>query len=361
MRKTLPFALLISASAQAELSAVYTVDVASVLDGGIKQGTAFLDNLEISHGGITLQGQWSGTLLYTNSNTFSDIYAGDGQVASNIDNTSMIRLYELWYRHDTDAHSWQFGLIDLNGLYDAIDTGGLFLNSSHGIGPDFSQSGENGPSIFPVTSLALNWQWQINEDVQWQVGVFDGVPGDPNHPRRNTVDLSSRDGALISSELNIQHRGLRYAVGGWRYTASSEFVDGTGSANNNGMYGIIEQSADERENAFAWWLRAGLADNDINSVASYLGGGVTLQNFNAEHPDDVIGIAIAYASSADRWRAVENAGSGETAIEVSYSRQINPWLRLQPDLQYVISPSADKGVDDALIFILRAEFDLTQF
>jgi porin len=361
MQKILPLALLISASAQAEFSAVYTFDVASVLDGGIKRGTAFLDNIELSNGGTTSQGEWSGTLLYTNSNTFSDIYAGDGQVASNIDNTSMVRLYELWYRHDIASHSWQFGLIDLNGLYDAIDTAGLFLNSSHGIGPDFSQSGDNGPSIFPVTSLALNWQWQINEDVHWQVGVFDGVPGDPNHPKRTTVDLSSRDGALISSEINIQQHGLRYALGGWRYTATSEFIDGTDSAKNTGMYGIIEKPADDSENAFAWWLRAGLADSDINSVANYLGGGLTLQNFNAEHPDDVVGVAIAYASSSDRWRELDNTDSGETAIEVSYSRQINAWLRLQPDLQYVISPSADRGLDDAFIFILRAEFDLTQF
>lgn len=359
MRKILPLMLLASASAQAEFSAVYTVDVASVLEGGIKTGSVFLDNIEVSSSGTTSQGEWSGTLLYTNSNTFSDLYAGDGQVASNIDNTSMIRLYELWYRHDLHAQSWQFGLIDLNGLYDAIDTAGLFLNSSHGIGPDFSQSGENGPSIFPVTSLALNWQWQVTENVHWQVGVFDGVPGDPDHPRRSTIDVNSRDGALISSELNIQHEGRRYAMGAWRYTADSEFTDSTATGKNSGLYGIVEKPADDSENALAWWLRAGLANRDINSVENYLGGGVTLQRFNDTHPEDILGVAIAYAASADRWRNTENAGNGETAIEISYSRQVTEWLRLQPDLQYVISPSANKGLDDTLIFILRAEFTLT--
>src|SRR3546814_3364842 len=36
---------------------------------------------------------------------------------------------------------------------------GLFIGSPHGIGTDFAQSGQNGPSIFPSTSLAARVQW----------------------------------------------------------------------------------------------------------------------------------------------------------------------------------------------------------
>lgn len=361
MRKLIPLALFIATNSHADISAVYTSDIASVLDGGLERGTVYLDNFELNANGATSQGEWNATLLYTNNNTFSDVYAGDGQVASNIDNTSMIRLYELWYRHDLDQQSWQFGLIDLNGLYDAIDTAGLFLNSSHGIGPDYSQSGDNGPSIFPVTSLAINWQWQINDNLHWQVGVFDGVPGDPDDSHANTISLGGNDGALLTSELNLNHNDLRYAVGAWRYTASSDYSDGSGSAKNSGLYGIVEHAAGEHDNAMGWWLRAGLADSDINALENYVGAGVTLQNFNANRPEDVMGLAIAYAGSADRWRDSEGAGNGETTLELSYSTQVTDWLRLQPDLQYVVSPSADRSIKDVLIFILRAEIDLMAF
>lgn len=361
MRKLIPLFLCFATGTQAELSAMYTSDIASVIDGGLKRGTAYLDNVELNANGTSSQGEWNGTLLYTNNNTFSDMYSGDGQVASNIDNTSMIRIYELWYRHDLEQQSWQLGLIDLNGVYDAIDTAGLFLNSSHGIGPDYSQSGANGPSIFPVTSLAVNWQWQVNDDLHWQVGVFDGVPGDPSNSHANTISLGGNDGALITSELNLQQNDLRYAVGAWRYTASSEFSDGSGSAKNDGLYAIVEHAAGEHDNAMGWWLRAGLADRDINAVENYVGAGVTLQNVNADRPDDVIGVAIAYAGSADRWRANEGAGGAETALELTYSTQVTDWLRLQPDLQYVISPSADNGIKNVVIFILRVEIDLMAF
>ena len=361
MRKLIPVLLCYAAASHAEFSAVYTSDIASVLDGGLKRGTAYLDNIELNTNGATSHGEWNGTLLYTNNNTFSDVYPGDGQVASNIDNTSMIRLYELWYRHDLEKQSLQFGLIDLNGLYDAIDTAGLFLNSSHGIGPDYSQSGENGPSIFPVTSLAINWQWQINDNLQWQIGVFDGVPGDPDDSHANTISLGGNDGALLASELNLQHNDLRYAVGAWRYTSSSEFSDGSGSAKNNGIYGIVERTAGDQDNSLGWWFRAGLADSDINAIENYIGAGMTLQNFNADRPDDVVGVAIAYAGSADRWRTSESASGGETTVELSYSTQVNDWLRLQPDLQYVVSPSADDSIKDVVVFILRAEIDLMAF
>ena len=358
MHRLFIFTLLASSIANAEVSAVYTTDIASVLDGGLKRGTVFLDNFELSKSQATQQGEWSGTLLYTNSNTFSDTYVGDAQVVSNIGNTSMIRLYELWYRHDIAHHSWQVGLIDLNGLYDAIDTAGLFLNSSHGIGPDFSQTGDNGPSIFPVTSLALNWQWQIDDNTQWQVGIFDAIPGDPDNSHRNTIKLNSEEGALITSELNINRGNLRYALGAWHYTSNSEYMDGTRSSNNDGLYGIVESAADDQTNAIGWWFRAGIADKNINASDQYTGAGVTIQNFNESRPDDVMGIALAYSATSPFLINTEQATSGETAIELTYSSQITPWLRLQPDLQYVVNPSAIASRKNALVFIVRAEIDL---
>jgi carbohydrate-selective porin OprB len=39
----------------------------------------------------------------------------------------------------------------------------------------------------------------------------------------------------------------------------------------------------------------------------------------------------------------------ETTFEASYSFNINDRLTLQPDLQYVISPSGDPGLGNALV------------
>jgi porin len=47
--------------------------------------------------------------------------------------------------------------------------------------------------------------------------------------------------------------------------------------------------------------------------------------------------------------------SAEKTIELTYLVRLNSWLALQPDLQYVISPSTTPATANALAFQLRIE------
>ena len=76
------------------------------------------------------------------------------------------------------------GLIDLNSEFDTKDTGSLFINSAHGIGTEFSQTGRNGPSIFPSTSLAVRADAALGNGLTVRVGFFDAVPNDPDDQAR---------------------------------------------------------------------------------------------------------------------------------------------------------------------------------
>ena len=127
--------------------------------------------------------------MYNNGSTFSDELVGDLQVISNIDASHAWRVFEFWYEFGEGPWSVRTGLYDLNSEFDVNETGGLFLNSSHGMGPDFSQTGENGPSIFPVSSLALRAEWE-GKGFTARLAVLDGVPGHPHDPSSNEIDLS---------------------------------------------------------------------------------------------------------------------------------------------------------------------------
>lgn len=74
-----------------------------------------------------------------------------------IDADNTWKIYEAWFQQKLfgDNLSILTGLFDLNSEFDLIETAGLFLNSSQGIGSNFSQTGLNCPSIFPNTSLWL--------------------------------------------------------------------------------------------------------------------------------------------------------------------------------------------------------------
>ncbi|HNP37820.1 MAG TPA: carbohydrate porin, partial [Woeseiaceae bacterium] len=210
--------------------AAYTADFLANVSGGIEEGSAHLDNIDLVIGGDLerLLG-WSDSRfvlygLYNNGQYFSGRYVGDAQVVSNIEtDVEALRLFEAYLETGLgDDGSILFGLYDLNSEFDALETSGLFLNSAHGIGTDISQTGDAGPSIFPVTSLALRLAWQWNERWRARFVVLDAVPGLPGDPDRTAVDLGGGQGLLFVGELERSWREARVLTGAWRYTAAFE-------------------------------------------------------------------------------------------------------------------------------------------
>lgn len=361
---------------------VYTGDQIRNLSGGIRTGGTYLDNLDlqlsVDRGSLFGIPGLSGFVyvLYNNSSEFSSEYVGDAQVVSNIDTSRATRLYEAWLDWapgDADGLSARLGLYDLNSEFDSIETAALFLNSSHGIGADFSQSGLNGPSIFPVTSLALRLRTGFGNGAYGQLAVLDGVPGDPEDPSSNEIDLSSDDGALIATELGWSGDNWRkVAVGYWRYTADFDRLDAVDPAGdpvrddgNAGWYLIADRWLMRGDSAqLAGYVRGGQAEGRYNPFDFYLGAGATLSGFSRSRPDDELGIAVANSFTGSEYRdAAEIAGTPvdrtETAIELTWRAPVTEWLTLQPDLQYIINPGTDPTLDDAFVVALRFEIALS--
>ena len=369
-RLTLVAALGIASAASAEgyrFEAAYTADVLSNVRGGLETGSRYLDNLDLTLG-IDVRDAWgvgSGTLfayaLYNNGTSLSDELVGDLQVISNIDAPEALRLYELWY--DTGGETWSIrtGLYDLNSEFDAHDTGGLFVNSSHGIGAELGQTGENGPSIFPVTSLAARVAY-VREGVTVRFALLDGVPGDPVRPSRTAVRLGDDDGVLAIAELDAAlHERWRVWGGVWRYSAEFARLDGGGvDDDNHGLDVGTELSARVLNRPVAGFLRYGVANEDLNPLDAYFGAGLVVTGPFAARPDDQLGVAVANVGIGAPYRRAL-AGEGLTAErwernwELTYRVPITDWLTLQPNLQYVERPAGMAEIDDALVVGLRIE------
>jgi len=363
-----------------DVSVVYTADTWHNAGGGLRKGWRYLDNLDVT---LNVDAErafgWRGATfflygLYNNGQSLSDELVGDLQVVSNIDaGVQAARVYEAWIeqRLMDDRLSLKAGLYDLNSEFDTTESGGLFLNSSHGIGPDFSQSGENGPSIFPVTSLAFRAEYSFSDTLLLRAAVLDGVPGDPDRPRRTAVKLSSDDGALLVAELNYLDERTKVAVGSWRYTAKFEDLVATAETGepverrgNGGAYVLAErklarETADDAQ-GLSSWVRLGFADERFNPVGRYVGGGLVYTGPFAGRDEDQLGLAFSRVRFGARYReaaaiAGEPVGRGETNVELTYRTAVAPWLTLQPDVQYVINPSGVPGRRDALVLGIRTE------
>ena len=348
----------------------YTADWFKNTRGGQAREARFIDLLSL-HGDINTEKAWghSGGTLHVDylfsRHTFSDV-VGDAQVTSNIDFGDGQHLYELWYEQqlNDNGSSIKTGLYDVNSEFDHVETAGLFLNSSHGAGADFAQSGRSGPSMAPITGLAMRGLWVVNPAWKIQATVAEGVPGDHHgHNERTRIQLSEDEGALTVAEINyLPYDGLRFGLGSWYYTRRFETFNGERD-HSNGVYGFADVAlGNALAGDWAGFVRLGSANDNVNQFGDYYGAGITWTG-KLFQQEDQIGLAIASAQNGDAFRRSENqAGNhwhkAETAIELTYGTRITPWLYVQPDIQYIINPGVDRTLDNALVIGLRMQIDL---
>lgn len=348
----------------------YTSELIGNAAGGIERGARYLDNLDlVFEADLDRVAGWTGAQLhlyglYNNGNSISDL-VGDSHAVSNIETgVRAFRLYEAWIDQKFGERvSLRAGLYDLNSEFDALDASGLFVGSAHGIGTDFSQSGQNGPSIFPSTSLAARLQLEPAAGWAVRAAVLDAVPGDPLRPGRTLIRLNGNEGALLVGELQAPlGEGGKLLLGHWRYTARFDLTDGSGTASGNaGTYLRAElplSAAPGRKlDGFA---RMGTAAGRFNMFDFFLSTGLKFTGWIPGRDADEFGIALAAGFTAEPWRTATGASASEIAIEVTYRTQLAPWLAVQPHAQYIRRPSADPTTPDALVLGLRTEigFDL---
>jgi porin len=355
------------------IEAAYTGDVWRNVRGGLRQDDTYLDNIDVV---ATLDAErafgWSGTTillsgLYNNRSTLSDRIVGDIQAVSNIDTDGAARLYEAWVERAFSRGALKLGLIDLSSEFDVNETGMLFVNSSHGTGPDFSQVGENGPAIFPITGLGLLTRLHFGERTQVRVAAFEATVGDPNHPRRTTLDLESDEGALLVAELTFRpSEASRSMLGVWRHNGRTTDLADPHSKHRGesiGLYALAEGTLlHAGEHALNGFVRLGFADAHVHQIAQYQGAGVVWSGplFAGSERLERLGLAVGVVTNGNTFRRVQAelgspAERQETAIELTYRVQALPWLALQPDVQYIVNPGTDPTLDNAWVLGLRFE------
>ncbi len=328
-------------------------------------------------------------------------YVGDAQEVSNIAAYNTWKIYEAWYQQNLykSKLSLLFGLYDLNSEFDVLESSLPFINASHGIDPTFSQTGENGPSIFPNTTLGLRIDCAPTVWASIKSVVLNGVAGDPTNPRGTHLVFDDENGILSATEislfdLNVAEKSFyrhlkgrrrlgrlatpwydgKIALGYWVYSAKFNrlgVAENSGKSSkvrgNQGIYVIGERTVfhekNSRSEGLTLFFRAGLANGTINRFSRYFGAGCSYVGLIPGRSDDRLGFAAAGAFNGSLYKkhqlmagtGVENA---EWNLELTYILQAAPWLDIQPDIQYVINPNTNPNVMNALAIDLRAVLSL---
>lgn len=352
-----------------------TADIIGNPIGGIRRGAKFLSKTAVSAAYDGAQDDHEGltgllSAQYVAGGHISGSNVGDIQTLDNIEAYRALRVYEAWLARDYDnRRGWKAGLVDLNVDFDTQEVAALFLTSSDGIGPDFSKSGLNGPSIYPTTALAVTAYFRPSPGLTVRAGLFDGTAGSPSHPGAFAIRLSGKDGVLVIAQADKRFAsGWRVEGGGWAYTAYFDAVNRVDAANvplryqrGRGVYGLVEgpivKAGDDR--GLSGWVRAGYSDPVVELVAGYIGAGLVYTGLLKTRAQDEAGVSINHAIVV-RPGVPDGPLAAETAVEVTYRYLATDWLAVQPDAQYIIHPSGDRTIGNALVVGVRFSLTLTR-
>jgi porin len=369
------------------------------LGGGVRPGGTYTSNLNLrlNIDAATLAG-WPDTIAYLDAvwlqGGLPSNFIGDAQGVSSISAPNTVKLYEAWVQKNFLGNriSLLAGLYDLNTEFYTLRSAGLFLNSSFGMGPEFSQSGVEGPSVFPDTSVGMRLALKPVEGVVIRTALLDGVPVDRPNGSRGVFE--SGDGALIVGEVAFLDRPLlrtspssgrfrlgrqamlgeydqKTAIGAWYYTASFADLSETQPdgqpvrhRGSSGFYVLTDQllyrDPDYPERKLTGFVQAGLGDYQVDRFGSYLGTGLTVVGLFEGRPADELGLGLAYARNGSHYLSAQAmqglpVTNAEKTIELTYLIPVNTWLAVQPDLQYVITPNTTTAIPNAWAFQLRFE------
>lgn len=364
-----------------EIDLAHAGDVIAVTDGGEARSTYFSGLVEA---GVSLDAEklfgWSGTQVFVlGIGTFGrdpGDGAGSAHAPSNLANIDTAKLLEAWVERAffDDRLTILGGLYGADAEFDVKETAGVFINGGFGTGLDLSETGLNGPCVYPTTCLGLRAKLQATEAHYVQAAVLDGVAGDPDDARGTQVILGGDDGLLFLAEAGFQQRAdqgrfLRAALGAWHYTTDFDDLLATDPQGEprrrqgtQGLYGLLEGTLytepGQLTQGLSGFLRLGVADEDVNQVGFYAGGGLVYTGLFPARDEDVLGFGISAAFNGDRFEAAQEAAgapvdSRETAFELTYWIPVLPWLSVQFDAQYIKNPSTDPTLDDATLVGLR--------
>lgn len=349
-----------AASARAaDFGLTWTGDFLAVTQGGLQQDARHLGALDISlDSSFKLFGrhdaQFHAVLQNTYGGGLSEDLIGDLQTASNIDADPGTRLLELWVDvAPADDWSLRLGKYDLNSEFDAIEPAGLFLSSSQGVGPDLSQSGAAGPSLFPQTAFGVRLKQRLGNSASLRAAVLD-VESEP----ADDSSIVFGGGPMLALEYEQPVRTGIFKLGVWGYTRERPRIDRPQDTERE--YGAYLSMQHELTESLVAYGRLGTANPSVDRIGLYAGGGIVSSRGLLPRCGDKLGFAIGYARNGNQWRDAAAAQSiatdaAEIALELTWQIALGDRLMLQPDLQYIINPDTNPAVDDAIVAGVRIE------
>ncbi len=337
------------------VDAAVLTEAFGTLDGGARRDATFLDavDLRLTFDGARRLG-WPGLTVLTDvlgtHGGNPSRFVGDAQGVSEIAGPSRWRLQEGWIQQSLlgGRVSMLAGRYDLGTEFYLLPAAAVLINSSFGGGPEFTESGRHGPSVFPDTTIGGRLEVKPVAGLVLRTAIFSG---------------------FFIGEIAWMPDDAKVALGGWGYTDTLDDLSRTerdgspvrhhGSA---GAYLVAERTVHRLDGdpgrRVALFAQLGLGDPRVSRYAGYTGGGLVVTGPWASRAEDQLALGVAAAHNGNQYRQAQRREGrtterSEITVELTYRFQVAPWLFVQPDVQYVINPNTDPARTNALVGAVR--------
>lgn len=312
--------------------------------------------LDLERAGTGLPGSLFLLAQNTHGRGLTQDFVGDTQVISNIDSfDNIMQVGEYWWesRWLDDDVTVRLGKQDINTEFQRIDGAELFIQSTFGLSPSTAFP------TYPDQALGAVSRLHLLEALQLKLGAWSAFANG------SSWGYSASDSYLLVAELeraySLLDSGLLGVFSlGALYESDGE-IDGQPVSAVREYYLQWEQKiyresiADEqREQGLAvfagYYPRISGEQIILESIGDSAVVGLTYRGLFSGRDNDTLGLGVAWAE------LYQGGTNQEVATELFYRVNWSPHVSLQPDLQYISSPS---GIyRDALVIGGRFEIRL---
>ena len=299
--------------------------------------------------GLPVSGEFFILGQCTHGRGLTEDYIGDSLVVSNIDSfEDRMQVGEYWWElHLLDGDvRVRLGKQDLNAEFLVVDLAGDFVQSGFGISPNLAVPTYPDSSAAAVVMADLTDAWLL------KLGIWDGIPDGRNWGFSGTgITFSAGE---LEYRYELANGRLPGTIdGGLLYRSAGELAPGDHVGQGWGFYFDAEQifwrenplDEDDEQGLGGFLQYSKVYPDDLVEFPEYFGAGLVYQGLFPGRDDDGLGVGVAAC------RLNGGGTNRETVIECYYKVALRPGAVLQPDVQYVVSPS---GVErDALAVGVR--------
>lgn len=349
------------------LTLTYNSDANANLIGGERTGQAYLQRIGlIADADLEQLVGWRGAKFHASVHAINGLglsseAVGNLLTVSGIEAEPALRLFNLWIEQSfSHRGSLRVGQFTAGQEFMLSTTASLFVNSTFGWPGSFATDLPSGGPAYPLAAPGIRLTAQASDGTAARAAIFSGDPagrgfGDPQRRDVHGFNAFSLKGppfviGEVSKSFGSGSPRLTLTAGGWVHFGRFEDLDGRGRHDGNySAYGIVDVRLwAAKGRSLSGFVRASASPSDRNRVDVYADAGVALTGPLRQRPGDIAGIAVGFARlSPDLRSALRRQGAIpakiphlEAVVELSYRFMVSKSAYFQPNVQWIINPSA---------------------